>query len=58
MAKRPPRILTLEVEFEFSRLVSQYLADADAQVLPEIRSTSKRSRPSESTQTSPQKAPL
>ena len=58
MAKRHPRILTLEVEFEFSRLASQDLADADAQVLPEIRLTSKRSRPSESTQTSPQEVQL
>jgi hypothetical protein len=54
MAKQHPRIQNIEVEFEFSRLASQYLVDAYAQVLPEIRSTSKPSKPIKSMQTSPQ----
>jgi len=56
MANHHPQILKVEVEFEFSRLASQYLVDAYAQVLPEIRSTSKRSKPSESIQTSHKEA--
>lgn len=56
MANHHPRILKVEVEFEFSRLASQYLVDAYAQVLPEIRSTSKPSKPSKSMQTTHQEA--
>lgn len=37
MANHPTRPLPVEVEFEFSRLASQYMIDAYAQVLPEIR---------------------
>jgi hypothetical protein len=44
MANHHPRNLNVEVEFEFSRLASQYLVDAYAQVLPEQRSTSRPSK--------------
>lgn len=48
MANHHQRILNVEVEVEFSRLASQYLVAAYAQVLPEIRSTSKSSKQRES----------
>ncbi len=49
MANHPTRALSVEVEFEFSRLASQYLIDAYAQVLPEIRFNTKISTSIEST---------
>ncbi len=44
MANHHPPTLPVEVEFEYSRLASQYLVDAYAQVLPELRSASKDSK--------------
>jgi hypothetical protein len=43
MANHLTRTLAVEVEFEISRLASQYLIDAYAQVLPEIRCNTKAS---------------
>lgn len=41
MVKHPLQSRSILVEFEFSRLAQQYLIDAYAQVLPEIRATAK-----------------
>ena len=49
MANHPTRTLAVEVEFEFSRLAHQYLMDAYAQVLPEIRLNTKTAKSIEST---------
>ncbi len=49
MANHPTPTLSVEVEFEFSRLASQYLIDAYARVLPEIRFNTKTSTSIEST---------
>lgn len=49
MANHPTRTLSVEVEFEFSRLASQHLIDAYAQILPEIRLNTKSSTSIEST---------
>jgi len=48
MANHPTRTLLVEVEFEFSRLARQYMIDAYAQVLPEIRLKTKTPKPIES----------
>jgi hypothetical protein len=48
MANHPTRALSVEVEFEFSRLAHQYMIDAYAQVLPEIRLNTKTSKPIDS----------
>lgn len=49
MANHLTRPLSIEVEFEFSRLAHQYLIDAYAQVLPELRLKFKPAKPIEST---------
>jgi hypothetical protein len=49
MANHLTRTLSVEVKFEFSRLARQYLIDAYAQVLPEIRLKPKLSKSIEST---------
>lgn len=56
MAKQSPRSRPVVVEFEFSRLASQYLTEAYAQVLPEIRSTTKAQKSNESARASAQEA--
>ena len=40
--------LPIVIEYEFSRLASQYLIEAYAQVLPEIRAQIKPPQPNES----------
>ena len=56
MANHPTRPLPIVVEFEFSRLASQSLIDAYAQVLPEIRSTTKTPKSNESKRASVKEA--
>lgn len=54
MATQSPRPRPVVVEFEFSRLASQYLSEAYAQVLPEIRFTTKAQKFNESARASAQ----
>lgn len=56
MAKRPPRPRRVVVDFEFSRLASQYLIDAYAQVVPEIRATTKSQKSNQSKRASAKEA--
>lgn len=51
MANHLTRTLCVEVEFEFSRLAHQYMIDAYAQILPEIRLNTKSAKSIESTPT-------
>lgn len=52
MVNHHVRLLHIEVELEFSRLASEYLTDAYAQILPETRSTPRTQKPSEPIPTS------